>query len=187
MLSVSNTEDLWRQFAPELQAYLRRRVRDEATAQDILQEVFVKIHKNLERQPVQERLAPWVFRIAKNTLVDHYRSHRPSVPFDEQEQALLVEARESPPHEAMERALGAWLRGQIQELSEPYRRALELTEIEGLSQQDAALRLGVPYSTLKSQVQRGRKSLGQALARCCRVQRDGQGRVMEVTPRQCGC
>lgn len=187
MLHVSNTAELWRRFAPELLAYLRRRLGDEADAQDVLQEVFVKIHRNLDKQPARARLAPWVFRIAKNALADHYRSRRTTVPWSDEDMSLGRGAAEPPPHEAMEQALGAWLRGQVEALPEPYRTALVLTELEGLSQREGAARLELPYSTFKSQVHRGRERLGQALARCCRVELDAQGRVREVTPTGCGC
>jgi RNA polymerase sigma-70 factor (ECF subfamily) len=83
--------------------------------------------------------------------------------------------------------LGPWLRATIETLPEEYADALRRVELEGQSQKDAARELGLSYSGMKSRVQRGRALLQQALLRCCAVERDVRGRVIDWSPRPaCG-
>jgi RNA polymerase sigma-70 factor (ECF subfamily) len=71
-------------------------------------------------------------------------------------------------------------------LPSPYREALTLTELEGLTQKDAARMLGISVSGLKSRVQRGRRQLRSALEACCRIALDARGRVVGCEPRPDG-
>ena len=116
-------------------------------------------------------------------LVDHLRKRRAVEGLEE------VAAPEPEPEErALEVALAHWLATQVAELDAPYREALELTELGGLSQKEAAERLGISYSAMKSRVQRGRAKLGRVLGDCCRVELDARGNLLELEPRRCeGC
>ncbi|MFO0634577.1 MAG: TauD/TfdA family dioxygenase [Nannocystaceae bacterium] len=71
-------------------------------------------------------------------------------------------------------------------LPSPYREALTLTELEGLTQREAAQMLGVSLSGMKSRVQRGRVQLRRALEGCCDIAVDARGRVIAYTPRSDG-
>jgi RNA polymerase sigma-70 factor (ECF subfamily) len=132
------------------------------------------MHERREQLREDDRVEAWAYRIARNVLVDHHRRARPSEPLPE-----LPELSEPPPEPTNDapRVLGAWLRGQVERLPAPYRETLELTELRGLSQREAAATLGLPYSTLKSRVQRGRELLHAELLSCCTVELDARGRV----------
>ena len=65
--------------------------------------------------------------------------------------------------------------------------AARLVELEGLPQVEAARRLGVPISTMKARVQRGRSRLRELVEACCAIGLDARGHVIEVTPRPNGC
>ena len=78
----------------------------------------------------------------------------------------------------------------VARLPSPYREALTLTEIEGLTQRAAADLLGVSLSGMKSRVQRGREKLRELLEACCRIGLDARGRVIGCEPRDpssCRC
>jgi RNA polymerase sigma-70 factor (ECF subfamily) len=64
-----------------------------------------------------------------------------------------------------------------------YRQAVQLSEIEGLPQQEVADRLGLSLSGAKSRIQRGRLMLKDELERCCRFEFDRRGNVMDYEPR----
>jgi RNA polymerase sigma-70 factor (ECF subfamily) len=76
-------EEIWQQLASELRGYIRARVSDHATAEDILQDAFVKIHRKLPTLRAGERLEAWVWRITRNTIADHFRRARPNEPLPE--------------------------------------------------------------------------------------------------------
>ena len=76
----------------------------------------------------------------------------------------------------------------IERLAEPYRSAIRLTSLEGLTQAEAAHRAGVSVSGMKSRVQRGREHLRQALVRCCQITLDVVGGISDFharTPDAC--
>jgi RNA polymerase sigma-70 factor (ECF subfamily) len=76
----------------------------------------------------------------------------------------------------------------IYSLPEPYRDAVVLTELEGLTQRELANRLGISLSGAKSRVQRGRAQLKQMLDECCTFEFDRRGKVIDCTPRaKTGC
>ena len=67
---------LWREFSAPLRKFLRTRTHTDADAEDILQEVFVRIHKRLPALREPAKLQGWVYRIARNAVIDHYRTRR---------------------------------------------------------------------------------------------------------------
>ncbi|MEZ4384546.1 MAG: RNA polymerase sigma factor SigZ [Nannocystaceae bacterium] len=192
---VVDAEALFRDFAGALRGFLRARTADDATADDLVQEVFLKIHRSAGELRDGDRVGGWVFQIARNVLADHYRrgdgrperrNHADAALHLERavDEAADLEAEGAA---AQNRQLGLWLAATIQALPEPYREALTLVELEGLSQREAAERLGISHSGLKSRVQRGRAQLRRALARCCDVELDRAGRLIDYRERAPSC
>ena len=79
------------------------------------------------------------------------------------------------------------LRGLVEQLPDPYREALLLTEFQGLSQVELAGRLGLSVSAAKSRVQRARGKLRDMLLACCHIELDRRGRVIDYYERCCCC
>ena len=171
-------ETIWGEFAGKLGQFIRSRVSDPATAEDILQDVFVKIQARLDRLEDPDKLESWVYLIARNAVIDHYRTRKETTGIPE---SLPAEPPENDPE--ME-GLKAAFRRMIYSLPDPYRDALVLTAFEGLTQKELARRLGVSLSGAKSRVQRGRAQLKQMLHECCAFEFDRRGRVIECTPRE---
>ena len=172
----------WRRVDAALHGFYRARVPDPQLRADLVQDVLLRMHERREQLREDDRLDAWAFRIARNVLVDHLRRARPTDALPE----LGAPAPE--PSDDAPQILGAWLRAQIDTLPPRYREVLELTELRGLSQREAAEALGLPYSTLKSRVQRGRDQLHAQLLQCCDVEVDVRGRVTDFSPRDCrGC
>lgn len=174
------TEDAWTGFRGKLFAYIRARARTTEDAEDILQDVFLKVHRRIGTLQDQDRLGPWLYRMTHNTIVDFYRRRKPTpAPLDPPE---LVE--EDIP--IAERRLAPFLRDLIEELPDRYRQALTLAELEGLTQAEMALRLGLSTSGAKSRVQRGRNMLRDQLLACCHIELDGRGHVVDYESRNSG-
>ena len=170
-------EHIWHEFAAKLGQFIRARVNDPATAEDILQDVFVKIQVRLDQLKDPAKLQSWIYLIARNAIIDHYRTRKDTVEVPE---TLIAEAEpESDEAEELEAAF----RRMIYSLPEPYRKALVLTEFDGLTQKQLAERLGISLSGAKSRVQRGREQLKEMLHECCTFEFDRRGKVIECTPR----
>jgi len=174
---TATLEHIWREFSEKLRQFIRHRVSDPDSAEDILQEVFLKIHGRLDglRDPAQ--LQGWLYRITRNAIIDHYRKRKETVEVPES----LVADEESETGETAE-LKAAFLR-MIYSLPEPYREALVLTEFDGLTQRELAERLNISLSGAKSRVQRARRQLKAMLHERCRFEFDRRGRVIDCQPR----
>jgi RNA polymerase sigma-70 factor, ECF subfamily len=175
-------EHIWAEFAAKLGQFIRSRVADPATAEDILQDVFVKIQKRLGSLRDPAKLEGWIYLIARNAIIDHYRTRKETVEVPE----TLPAAPDGDDGELEE--LKAAFRRMIYSLPDPYRDALVLTGFDGLTQQELAHRLGISLSGAKSRVQRGRARLKEMLDECCNFEFDRRGKVIGCEPRaKSGC
>jgi RNA polymerase sigma-70 factor (ECF subfamily) len=176
---MSPRDTLWTDLAVPLRKFIRKRVRDAHTADDLLQDVLLKAQTNIANAPPAERIGAWLFQIARNTIIDHYRSPRSRPAVDEtiDPPAPIDEVDEDLTHE-----LSGCLAPMIDKLPEPYREALTLADREGLTQQAIAERLGLSLPGAKSRVQRSRKMLRDRMVDCCAVRLDRTGRVVDHHP-----
>jgi RNA polymerase sigma-70 factor (ECF subfamily) len=167
-------EQIWEEYHTKLHSFIQNRVRDESVAEDILQEVFLRIISRIDTLREDSKIQSWMYQIARNVIIDHYRAHK-----------IMEELPESLAAPEMEPSKEAWqeiegcLLPMIQDLPEHYREAVTLSEIEGLTQQEVAKRQGVSLSGAKSRVQRGRAMVKETLLACCRFEFDHRGKVMD--------
>ena len=70
----TTTEEVWKLLSAKLRGFLLHRVSDDQVADDLLQETFIRIHCKLGDIDDMQRITSWVFQIARNLVIDHYRS-----------------------------------------------------------------------------------------------------------------
>lgn len=167
-----DTTALWESFQQGVFRYVSARISNRADAEDVVQEIFLKIHDRKDEIRDSERVAGWVFRIASNAVHDHYRARKPQ-PDAVQPQPQAEELSEA------HQELASCVKPFVQMLDEPYRDALLMTEFEGVSQVEAAHRAGISVSGMKSRVQRARKLLRGEIETCCTVDVDPRGGVVD--------
>ena len=177
---TATVECIWEGFASQLRGFIRSRVRSHEAAEDILQDVFVKIHRKLSSLRAGERLEAWVWRITRNAIADYFRRQRIDEPLAEEITAVVEEPVNLPD-------LTPCVRRFVGELASPYREALTLTEWQGLTQEQVAKRLGLSLSGAKSRVQRARSQLKEMLLDCCRLELDRRGNVLDMHQRKKSC
>ena len=180
------TNNLWADFYKPLRNFVARRVTNDADVEDVLQEVFLRIHKHLHTLQQAERVDAWMYQITRNVITDHYRARealRAVVSGNngvEIESALLRHAASlTDEDEDNLRQMAECLRPMIERLADPYRQALTLTELEGVTQTAAAAYFGISVSGMKSRVQRGRERLKQQLLTCCKIELDRRGGIAD--------
>jgi RNA polymerase sigma-70 factor, ECF subfamily len=176
-------DSLWRGFRNRLLAFIRTRIPNPDEAEDILQDVFLSIHSGMGNLRDRGKLESWIFRIARNAIIDHYRKRRPLVPLD----GHCGIAEEAPAEESAVSRLADSIREIIDSLPEPYKTALVLSESPGLDQKTIAGRLGISHSGAKSRVQRGRQMIRNLLLACCHFEFDSRGAVIDFYDRCCCC
>jgi RNA polymerase sigma-70 factor, ECF subfamily len=162
--------------------FVGRRVRDAHAADDITQDVLLKMHARLQSDAEVEHLPGWVFTVARNAVIDYCRARAAQGHTDVD--TIDLPADENDRADAL-RDLAPCLRRMAERLPEPYRQALMLVDFDGLGQQDLADRAGISLSGAKSRVQRARRMLRESILDCCRVEQDAAGRAMDfqTTPR----
>ena len=174
-------EQVWRQYHDKLGSFIRNRVGEEDCA-DILHELFLKMRAKLPQLENPDRLQSWLFRIASNAIIDHYRSKRPTEELPE----WLAEP-EADPAERAKTELSACLRPMIEELPADYQEAVYLAELQGRTQREVAESQGLSLSGAKSRVQRGRAMLREMLASCCDLELDRRGHILDYDKRNPSC
>jgi RNA polymerase sigma-70 factor (ECF subfamily) len=170
-------------FRATLRAFVRRRVRDDATADDLTQETLLKVYRSRAAFRDGQRLEAWLYRIARNTLIDYYRRQKPS---DELSETLASEPAEDGAD--FRAAVMEATKRFLEELPEAYREPVRLAELEGLPLAKIALRSGLSLTAVKSRVRRGRAMLKKRLQDCCRFEFDALGKVIGWERRKpCRC
>ena len=181
---AGDTPLMWAEFAGRLRAFVARRVPPGIEPDDVVQEVFVRVVRHLPSLRDAERIEAWLFQIARNTLRDAMRvRHRRDSRTDAIETDIPI-----PPDGEDERVaeaeLAPCLTPMVARLAEPYRSAIEMTSVHGLTQIEAAKRAGVSVSGMKSRVQRARDQLREMLLRCCEVDVDRRRGVADYHVRE---
>lgn len=172
------TEEIWRMLSDRLRQFIRGKVSSAADAEDVLQTVFLRVHQNVGRLRDSDLLEPWVFRIARNAIADHFRKSRPGSVDEAVEPALPAGETSDNLNGDVADCLGKL----IEQLPDNLQRAVKMYEQEGVSQQEIARRESVSLSGAKSRVQRGRKHLRDLLEQCCQFHFDRRGNVLAWKP-----
>jgi RNA polymerase sigma-70 factor (ECF subfamily) len=177
----------WPELQKKLRPFIARRVNESADVDDILQEVFLRMQRGLGGLREEERFGPWLYQVARSAIVDHHRAAAKRNTNEVPEEDLAVgPPAENPEHDNAACDLANAVAPFVALLPSPYREALTLVELEGLTQREAADMMGISVSGMKSRVQRGRALLREALEACCRISTDARGKVIECTPRPDG-
>jgi len=164
--------ELVRRYQDRIYTVISGMVADREDALDLVQETFVKAYMALDRFRQEAGFYTWLYRIAVHLCIDYSRKRKrrqEPLPLD---QYLLhdpsVEPEDPSPACDPERAainqhLRAAIRTALQRLSEPFRTAIILHDVEGLSQEEVARIMKCPRGTAKSRIQRGRYQLRDLL------------------------
>jgi RNA polymerase sigma-70 factor, ECF subfamily len=184
---AAEAQGAWKTIEDRLRPYVARRVASAADVDDVVQEVLVRLHDHLTSLRDGERFGGWVYRIASNAIVDlgRRRARDPLARGVPTEGSDLAEG-ERDDSLRLVAELGECVAMFVARLPSPYREAITLTELEGLTQSDAAELLGISVSGMKSRVQRGREKLREMFDQCCEISVDCRGRVVGYEPRG-GC
>ncbi len=184
----------WDRLAAELRTFVARRIDDPADVDDVVQETLLRMHRNLGDLSDGAAVGAWMTRIARHAIIDRHRDRAARTRRHDRAAAdpAIGPAPTTAPADldAPDPAalLSACVVPFVDALPEPYARALHLTELQGMTQRQAAEHEGISLSGMKSPVQRGRALLRDELERCCQIALDARGRVIEATPRACdGC
>jgi RNA polymerase sigma-70 factor, ECF subfamily len=187
---MPDSQNIWNEVQNGLRAFIAKRVANDAEVDDIVQDVWLKMQRGLDGLQDQRRLISWIYQIARHAIIDHYRApgRRREMPAGlaadlEAYQSSATMTTTSEDSGQLRTELAGCLRPMIERLSEEYRQAVVLVDLEGLTQQAAAAQLGLSLSGMKSRVQRGRRQLKGMLEACCTIELDRRRGVTDYDVR----
>ena len=171
---TKNFEPVWKEYSGKLHGFIMNRVNDRSSADDILQDVFLRIYSKMDALKDENKLQSWMYRITRNAIIDYYRSRKKN-------DALPVSlpAPETENNEQIRRELTHCMLPMINSLPDKYKEAVIMSEIEGLTQQEVADKQEISLSGAKSRVQRGRGMIKKLLGQCCRFAFDQRGNIVD--------
>ncbi|MGB1268464.1 MAG: sigma-70 family RNA polymerase sigma factor [Flavobacteriaceae bacterium] len=176
---MTSTE-IWEKHHTDIFRFIFSKVKNEHTANDLTQETFIKAHTKLGKLNDATKVKSWLFTIARNTTLDHFRKNSKTV--DLKEFDIADEFWENDTHSAKD-----CLPGIIKSLPKKYRDPLFLSDIKGVKQAQIAEQLHLPLATVKSQIQRARKLIKQGYMDCCDYTENDKGQLIGETKDKDNC
>ncbi len=170
---LSGMSDIYENRHRSLFRFFFRLTGRQALAEDLVHEVFLRMIRYRESWQSNANhdsgaFEAWMYRIARNTLVDHARKHRHEVPSAEDQVEAVVSERPTPFESTAKRQDLALLYRALRELPEDKRELLVLTRFEGLSHEQIGRILGCEAGTVKGRVFRAMKELGSIYSDLCK-------------------
>jgi RNA polymerase sigma-70 factor, ECF subfamily len=178
-----SVEQIWKQFNTKLKSFILSKVKDNAVADDLLQEVFIKIHRLIGQLNDENKLQAWVYQVARNTVLDYFRTQGrvSNVKIDEAE-----EVEEETDNQYMTETIEDMVK-MMDQMPAEYCDVLCLTELGGMSHKEYAEKTGINPTAAKTRAFRARNMLKDMLMKCCHYQFDRYGTVVDIQPAGCCC
>lgn len=165
------TSKIWEDHADHLRNFIYSKVKDEQMTDDILQDVFLKIHIKNDQLKDFSKTKEWAFMIARNTIYDFYKTN-----------TIYKEIKNEFVDSTLDDISGHTekdcLYGIIKSLPPIYREPLFLSDIKGMKQAEIALKFELPLPTVKSRIQRARKMITEGYMNCCDYKLNAQGKLV---------
>jgi RNA polymerase sigma-70 factor, ECF subfamily len=162
---------LWEEHKAALKNYIRKRVKDEDVAKDILQDILMKVYQFCMSKSGVRNVRSWLFQIAHNTIIDYHRLQN-KMAYDIPE--IMEPVNDTKAYEEA----SAFILPMIQFLPEEYATPLKMADIDGLKQAVIAEKLGLSLTATKSRIQRARQLLKSEFITCCHFETDKNGQLI---------
>lgn len=162
------TEEIWKEYGTQLHFFVLKRVTDATAVKDVLQNIFLKVHKNLDSLQDPKKVKAWVFQIARNELANHYKGLNSTVSITESD------------HSGDFVTLGHFccLERFLEELPENYRTVIHLVYKKGKTNAEAANELGISLPSVKARIRRAKNDLKQRFRECCLYKTNKSGKLV---------
>lgn len=172
----------WEQISIQLNKYIKKYINNNSDAEDILQEVLLKIYNSIDGLKDYRKINVWVYKISKNTIIDYYRNkNKELLPLDENIFEEYIE------DDSYNNEISKCLNTMIEYLPEKYKEVIKLIEYNRLTQKEVSQRLGISVSAVKSRAYRARGMLKKMLIECCYIELDRLGNVIDYKHKTTDC
>lgn len=178
---MKSTEHIWHEYHMKLASFIRSKVAEDMV-DDLLHDVFIKIHARINSLKEDAKLESWLYQITRNTIIDHYRSKRTT-----EELPDWLEQAQPEDEETIKKELSSCFEPMIKKLPDKYRNAVQMSEIESKTQKEVAEQEGISLSGAKSRVQRGRSLLKTMLHDCCQFEINKKNQIISYEKKDQDC
>ncbi len=175
-------QSIWNEYHDKLHRFIQNRVSDTSIADDIIQDVILKVHARIDTLKDSNKIQNYLYQITRNAIIDHYRAQKQT----EELPDTLAAVQKEPVDRARDE-ISSCLQPMIQNLPDHYRQAIMESEIEGVTQKEVAQRHGLSLSAAKARVQRGRAMMKDTLLKCCRFEFDHRGKMIDYEAKDQRC
>jgi len=162
------TQQIWNTYSDELYFFILKKVRNKNNANDIFQNTFLKIHKNLFQLKNDAKVKAWVFQIARNEIVNYMNQEMVYV------ENVKPEKETSPQKQQQMCCFDTF----INDLPKIYRDVVELVYIKGKKQKEVAITLEISLENVKARLKRAKEILKKNFNECCKYQLDKHGKLI---------
>ena len=162
------TYKIWDSFNDELYFFILKKVKNKEIANDIFQNTFLKIHKNVSMLKDEEKVKAWIFQISRNEIVNYFNKEAVYVTESNVDKEI--------PSQKYQRI--CCFDKFINELPEMYRKVIELIYIHGLKQKDVSKKLEISLENVKARVKRAKDILKKNFNECCKYELDKNGKLI---------
>lgn len=176
MNNTASTTELWKDYSNELRTYFKNRVNNATDVEDLLQELYIRIHINCGKISTLKSTSAWIYTIARNLLIDYYRrkgiketeilkdSHTEEINLDSD--ILIKDGLRD-------------LKSLISDIRKEYYQIIWSVLIHGESLSQYASKNNLPINTAKSHLQRAKKILHERIEACCHFSYDATGTIID--------
>jgi len=172
---------IYTQFHQVLFGFVKSKINNHQDAEDIVQNVFIKVAAGVNDLNRKEKLQSWIYAIARNSIIDYYRTSTNKKNFSLEEDIAEIFTDEE--YNDTTKGLDCCLVNFVNQLPEEYRDIIIDVEMKGIKQKDLAEKYNLAYPSIRSRVQRGREKLKQILLDCCHIEWDNRGNILDVVSR----
>ncbi|MEM6317468.1 MAG: sigma-70 family RNA polymerase sigma factor [Bacteroidota bacterium] len=162
------TQEIWNNYSDELYFFILKKVQDKNTANDILQNTFLKVHDNLAKLQAMDKVRAWTFQIARNEIANYFNSATTYAEKLNTNQS--IPEREVPFTCCFDRL--------IEELPKIYKEAVEMVYIQGYKQKEVAQALGISLENTKARIRRAKEILKENFRVCCNYEVNKAGKLV---------
>ncbi len=189
MQDKQQIEVLWNKIHSKLVGYISKNVKNKEDVNDIIQDTFIKVRNNIDSLKNPIKADKWIFQIARNTMNDYFRNQKKDLEYQNDNTELSYE-----PNVFEDEEINVKIKTQkmseyadfiIKGLPEKYKQAVLMADIEGMTMKEVAENLNLSVSGAKSRVQRGRKLIKELILKCCEIQTDVYGNIVDYEPHSC--
>jgi RNA polymerase sigma-70 factor (ECF subfamily) len=174
-------QQIYKEYHPKILGYLTRLTGKKIEAEDLTQEVFIKVHEALPGFKGRSSLSTWIYKIATNTANDNFKSasfqkgSKQTIPQEylnenTENRNVWTGEKEKTSDKVLEsNEMNCCIKRYVEELNENYRTVFILSEYEGKSNNEIAGILGVSLETVKIRISRARKQLKKMMEKGCEI------------------